>query len=131
VGSRRGDGWPTLRWCSPAWLVLVAILAAVVLFFAVPIVLAEAPVSPRPAADPDAELTTAANPALLRLGLLSQEPRQPAILQDPAAGLALRAVEDGVLVEVDALDRSGADVAGLVELVVDAVDLRVLRAALA
>jgi hypothetical protein len=36
-----------------------------------------------------------------------------------------------VLLEVDVLDRRAADVARLVQLLVDAVDLRVLRAALA
>ena len=55
----------------------------------------------------------------------------PAVLEHAPAGLALRAVVDRVLVVVDALERVAADVARLAEAVVDAVDLRVLRAAVA
>src|SRR4029078_5332261 len=55
----------------------------------------------------------------------------PGCLEEAAAGLALGAVVDRVLLEVDAGDRSAAGVTGLAELVVDAADLRVLRAALA
>ncbi len=54
-------------------------------------------------------------------GWLAQEPRKPAVLEQAAPGLALRAVVDRVLLEVDAGDRRAADVAGLAELVVDAV----------
>jgi hypothetical protein len=62
---------------------------------------------------------------------LAQQPRQAPVLEHPAACLALGAVVDGVLLEVNALDGRRADVARLVELVMDAVDLRILRPALA
>ena len=52
---------------------------------------------------------------------LAEQARQPPVLEHAAAGLALRAVVDRVLLEVDARDRRAADVAGLAELVVDAV----------
>src|ERR1043166_1457287 len=61
----------------------------------------------------------------------AQEPREPPVLEDSASGLALGAVVDRVLLEVHARDRRAAHVAGLIELVVDAVDVRVLCAALA
>ena len=55
----------------------------------------------------------------------------PPVLQHAAAGLAVGAVVDRVLLVVDARDRRAADVARLVELVVHAVGARVVRAALA
>ena len=62
---------------------------------------------------------------------LAEQARQPPVLEHPAAGLARGAVVDRVLLEVDARDRRAADVARLAEPVVDAVGLRVVRAALA
>jgi hypothetical protein len=62
---------------------------------------------------------------------LAQEAGEPPVLQDPAAGLALGAVVDRVLLEVDAREGSAADVARLAELVVDAVRPLVVGAALA
>src|SRR4051794_7019433 len=63
--------------------------------------------------------------------LLPQQAREAAVLEDPAARLAGGAVEDRVLVVVDARERRAADVAGLAEPVVDPVGLLVRRAALA
>ena len=62
---------------------------------------------------------------------LAQEPREAAVFEDPAAGLALGAVVDRVLLEVDACDRCAAHVARLAELVVHAARPLVVRAALA
>src|SRR5689334_2025950 len=62
---------------------------------------------------------------------LAQKSRKSTVLEQPPAGLALRAVEDRVLLEIDLLDRRPADVTGLVQLLVHAVDLRVLGAPLA
>src|SRR5262249_37108803 len=56
---------------------------------------------------------------------LLQEPGEPTVLQRSARGLALRAVEDRVLLEVDLRDRGAAALARLAQLVVDAVDGRV------
>src|SRR5213079_2950852 len=61
----------------------------------------------------------------------SQELGEPPVLEHPAAGQAVGAVVDGVLLEVDAGDGRAADVARLAELLVDPVDARVARAALA
>jgi hypothetical protein len=47
---------------------------------------------------------------------LPQQARQPPVLEQASARLTLRAVEDGVLVEVDLLDRRAADMARLVQL---------------
>ena len=63
-------------------------------------------------------------------GCLLQEPGQAAVLEHAAARLAVRAVVDRVLLEVDRRDRVPADVAGLAEVVVDAVGPLVVRAAL-
>src|SRR2546428_464859 len=77
-------------------------------------------------ADPETGLSPA------RLSALSRRARhQPPLLAPPPAGLALRAIEDRVLLEVDPLERRAADVTRLVQLVVHAVDLCVLGAALA
>src|SRR4051794_4310451 len=62
---------------------------------------------------------------------LLEQARQAAVLEDAAAGLTAGAVVDRVLLVLDAGDRGLADEAGLAELVVDAVDGRVLLAALA
>src|SRR5207247_11265052 len=63
-------------------------------------------------------------------GDLPQKTRQAPVLENTTARLALRAVVDRVLLEVDAGDGRAADVARLAELLVHAVDLCVLRAAL-
>src|SRR3954453_9282232 len=62
---------------------------------------------------------------------LPQEAGEPAVLERPSARLAFRAVVDRVLLEVDARDRRPAHVARLAEVVMDAIRLRVVRAALA
>src|SRR6266511_3495433 len=62
--------------------------------------------------------------------LSAQQPRQPSVLEDPAARLAGRAVVDRVLLEVDLRDRCAAGVAGLAEMPVHAVDTLVAKAAL-
>src|SRR5256714_10261399 len=56
---------------------------------------------------------------------LAKEPRQPPVLEDTAAGLARRAVEDRVLLEVDLRERRAAHVTRLAEAPVDAVGLLV------
>ena len=56
-----------------------------------------------------------------------EQPREPAVLEHPPAGLALRAVEDRVLLEVDAGDRRAAVRARLAEAVVHLVRLLVRR----
>src|SRR5215204_6602487 len=61
---------------------------------------------------------------------LAKEPREAAVLEDPALGLAGRAVVDRVLLEVHARDRGSAHVAGLGQLVVHAIRLLVVRSAL-
>src|SRR2546423_14455498 len=61
---------------------------------------------------------------------LAKEPRQPPVLEDTAAGLARRAVEDRVLLEVDLRERRAADVTRLAEAPVDAVSLLVGGSAL-
>src|SRR5438132_1682351 len=61
----------------------------------------------------------------------AKQTRKAAVLQDPAARLTFRAVVDRVFLEVDACDRRTADVARLVQLVVDAVRAFVVCAALA
>src|SRR5262245_32023230 len=61
-------------------------------------------------------------------GASSQQSREAPILEYAALGLALRAVVDRVLVEVDARKRRAAAPARLAEPVVDAIGLRVVRA---
>src|SRR3954465_1892287 len=61
---------------------------------------------------------------------LAEQPGQPAVLEHASAGLALRAVIDRVLLEVDARDRRPAHVARLAEMVVHAVRPLVVGAAL-
>src|SRR5256885_16166907 len=51
---------------------------------------------------------------------LAKEPRQPPVLEDAAARLARRAVEDRVLLEVDLRERRAADVTRPTEAPVDA-----------
>src|SRR4029453_8063206 len=58
---------------------------------------------------------------------LLEQLREAAGLEQPAAGLAVGAVEDRVLLEIHLGDRRSADVAGLAELAVDTVDAVVLR----
>ena len=62
---------------------------------------------------------------------LAKQARQAPVLEHAPAGLAVGAVVDRVLLEVDARDRRAADVARLAELVVDAIRALVVRAALA
>src|SRR5262249_46821459 len=61
---------------------------------------------------------------------LPERTRKGPVLQDRAAGLAVGAVEDRVLLEVDLGERRPADVAGLSEPAVDAVGALVGGAAL-
>src|SRR6185503_8920187 len=62
---------------------------------------------------------------------LTKQPRKPPVLEDAPTGLAVGAVEDRVLLEVDLGDGHAADVARLAETPVDAVRLRVVGAPLA
>ena len=59
---------------------------------------------------------------------LAEQPRHAAVLQHPAAGLAGRAVEDGVLLVVDLPQRVAAPRARLAEPPVDEVDVLVALA---
>src|SRR5437899_4480364 len=61
----------------------------------------------------------------------AQQARKPAVLQYAAAGLAIRAVIDRVLLEVHLRERRATDVARLAELLVHAVGALVARATLA
>ena len=61
-------------------------------------------------------------------GPLAKQARHPAVLEDPAAGLAGRAVEDGVLLVVDLPQRVAAPWARLAEPAVDEVDVLVALA---
>ena len=75
-------------------------------------------------ADPDGNVVAVAR------RLLAEAPREPPVLEDSSAGLASGAVVDRVLLEVDLRDRGAAAVAGLAELLMDAVGLLVVRALL-
>ena len=59
----------------------------------------------------------------------AQKPREAAVLEDAPTGLALRAVVDRVLLEVDAQDRAAALRTRLAEAVVDDVDVLVALSA--
>src|SRR3984893_2968358 len=61
---------------------------------------------------------------------LPQEARKPPILENAASGLAVRAVVDRVLLEVDLGDWRAADMTGLAELLVHSVGPLVSRAGL-
>src|SRR5262249_55269061 len=60
-------------------------------------------------------------------GASSPQSREAPVLEHAALGLALGAVVDRVLLEVDSRERRAAAPARLAELVVDAVGLRVVR----